>query len=255
MKFTTAAYTDVGIRKKTNQDSLLIIESETDYGHILMSIVCDGMGGLSKGELASAVIIKVFKNWFEKELPTLIVTPLEAEAVFDGWNKLVQNISHKISLYGNSQGAKLGSTLVVILFYENQYFVMNVGDSRAYKISNGIFQITKDQTYIQREMDLGRLTPEQARVDPQRNVLLQCIGASDVVIPDTYVGMVNPGDVFLICSDGFRHVITPDEIYQSLNKDTALNEIMMHEALVRLTELNKYRREDDNISAAAIRAD
>ncbi|MGN0621776.1 MAG: PP2C family protein-serine/threonine phosphatase [Porcipelethomonas sp.] len=255
MKFTTAVHTDVGIRKKTNQDSVLVMKAETDYGHVIMSVVCDGMGGLSKGELASATIVREFKQWFSDELRGMLSDSINADALFERWNNIIQNTNEKIADYGRSIGVRLGSTLVIMLIAGNQYFIMNVGDSRTYKFSDNVYQLTKDQTYVQREMDLGRMTPEQARTDPQRNVLLQCIGASEVIIPDTYIGTVSSGDVFMMCSDGFRHVIMNEEFYQRFNPAAAVSQEALKEALVYFTELNKYRREDDNISAVVIRAD
>ncbi|MFT3952502.1 MAG: protein phosphatase 2C domain-containing protein [Oscillospiraceae bacterium] len=255
MKFTTAVHTDVGIRKKTNQDSVLIMECETDYGHAILSIVCDGMGGLSKGELASSEIILAFKKWFEEDFRYLIGPVIRSDAIFGSWNAVVQTINQKIGDYGNRMNTKLGSTLTALLIGADQYFIMNVGDSRVYKISDAITQITKDQTFIQREMDLGRLTREQALVHPNRNVLLQCIGASDRVIPDTYIGTVKSGELFLICSDGFRHLITPEEFFQTLHHSKMVSEEIMRNALVRLTELNKARQEEDNISAVIVRSD
>ena len=105
------------------------------------------------------------------------------------------------------------------------------------------------------EMDEGRMTWEEARQDSRRNMLLQCVGASQTIIPDFYTGQVEPGSMFLVCSDGFRHVVSPEELYEYLSPFRLLNEQTMKESLVYLTELNKYRREVDNISAALIRAD
>ena len=97
------------------------------------------------------------------------------------------------------------------------------------------------------------MTPAQAAVDPQRNVLLQCIGASPVIKPDFFSGKLSAGQVYLLCCDGFRHVVQPAEIYQALNPAVSVSEAAMQAALVNLTELNKNRREEDNISAISIR--
>ena len=106
----------------------------------------------------------------------------------------------------------MGTTVVAFLVVDDKYYIMNIGDSRAYMVSDAIYQLTKDQTYVQYEMDLGHLTWEQAQTHPQRNVLLQCVGASDEIHPDYFVGDANPDTTFILCSDGFRHVISPDEI-------------------------------------------
>ena len=130
---------------------------------------------------------------------------------------------------------------------------MNIGDSRAYMITDAIYQLTKDQTYVQFEMDAGRMTWEEAQVHPQRNVLLQCIGASEQINPDYFIGQANPDTTFLLCSDGFRHLISPDEIYEKLKPEILDNEDTMLQNAISLIELNKTRKEVDNISVAVIR--
>ena len=114
--------------------------------------------------------------------------------------------------------------------------------------------MTADQTFVQREMDLGRMTFEEAKIHPKRNMLLQCVGASSVIEPDFYVGEYQPDSVFMMCSDGFRHVIQPQEFYDRLKPELMATEEKMKEAAVYFTELNKSRREEVNISVALIRA-
>ena len=121
-------------------------------------------------------------------------------------------------------------------------------------ISNQVYQLTKDQSLVQQQIDLGRVRPEDAERHPQRNVLLQCIGASEEVLPDFYRGTVLPGTLFLLCSDGFRHEISEQELFMQLNPSGLVNEEKMKERLVYLTELVKSRMEMDNISAVAIKA-
>ena len=145
------------------------------------------------------------------------------------------------------------SMAVAFLILGDKYYVMNVGDSRAYMLSDAIYQLTKDQTYVQYEMDMGHMTWEQAQTHPQRNVLLQCIGASEVIKPDYFVGDVEPDMTFILCSDGFRHVISPDEIYEKLRPDILDNEEVMLQNARDLVEMNKSRKEVDNISVAVIR--
>ena len=115
-----------------------------------------------------------------------------------------------------------------------------------------MIQLTKDQTYVQREIDMGRMTPEQAKTDPQRNVLLQCVGAGDYLEPDFYSGEVRTGENYMLCSDGFRHIITKQELYQYLNPHIADTPQKMQENMRYLTELNKRRKEQDNISVILI---
>ena len=130
---------------------------------------------------------------------------------------------------------------------------MNIGERRIYLISDNIYQLTKDQTYVQREMDAGRMTYEESLRDPQRNVLLQCVGASPVIEPDFFMGDVQINQCYMLCCDGFRHVIDPREFYQYLNPKVCSEPQTVQRNLIALTELNKQRQETDNITAALIR--
>lgn len=253
MKFLTAYHTDVGLRKKTNQDSLLIMQAETGVGPALLASVCDGMGGLAKGEVASAVMVRGLSAWFREKLPTLLAEGLTEDRLWASWDEMVHAAANRIDEYGASIHVEMGTTAAVLLVVGERYYILNVGDSRVYAITNQVNQLTKDQTYVQREIDMGRMTPEQAARDPQRNVLLQCIGVIKVIQPDYFSGRVAPGQSFLLCCDGFRHVISNQEIYQSLNPRTAADERTMQANLAQLTELNKRRREMDNITAVLIR--
>lgn len=255
MNFLTAVHTDVGIKKSTNQDSALIMEANTDIGKVMLAVICDGMGGLAKGEVASAALINAFSQWFENNLPDYLSAPDLKDAVFRDWGEIVAGMNEKISSYGSSQRISLGTTVVAVLFVNNEYYILNVGDSRAYCIYDRVYQLTKDQTFVQREMDAGRMTYEEAMNSPQRNVLLQCIGASPMVEPAFYSGNVSPGQVYMLCSDGFRHLISEQELYERLNPGVLTNENIMLDNAVYLTELNKYRREQDNISVILIRVD
>lgn len=253
MKFVAALHTDIGIKKKTNQDSALILEAQTDKGNVLFACLCDGMGGLAKGEVASAALIEQYKEWFYRELPRIIYTDLTSEQIRKSLEKILFDMCTKIMDYGKKCGVNLGTTSVALLIVQGRYYISNVGDSRAYKISDGLYQLTKDQTLVQREIDLGRISPQEAETHPQRNVLLQCIGASDFIIPDFYEGETQLGDQFLLCSDGFRHVISEQEIYDKLRAENVPDPISMKRALAELTELDKARLETDNITSVLVR--
>lgn len=252
MDFYAEAYTDVGIKKKTNQDSLLIQEADAECGKVLFAVVCDGMGGLSKGEVASASLINAYADWFRTLFPALLGQGIEEQTLRRSLEDVVVKKSRQIMEYGRQSGVSLGTTIVLLLIADGHYYIMNVGDSRVYQLRNQIMQLTKDQTYVQREMDMGRMTLEQAKTDPQRNVLLQCVGAGDYLEPDFYSGEVIRGENYMLCSDGFRHIITEQELYQYLNPDAADTPQKMQENMRYLTDLNKYRKEQDNISVILI---
>lgn len=254
MKFITSVHTDVGIKKSTNQDSVYVEVANTDNGEVLLAVICDGMGGLKKGEVASAMLIRAFSRWFHQEFPRLLYNDFDPNQLQDSWNRLISEQNARISQYGAENYVSLGTTAVALLLVDNVYYVINVGDSRAYMIKNQVTQITVDQTVIQREMDMGRMTYEQAMRSPDRNVLLQCVGASLEIQPDFFVGEYEPDSIFMLCSDGFRHLITVDEFFNKLNPKFSKTKESMHESAVYFTELNKSRNETDNISVALIRA-
>lgn len=253
MDFLISACSDIGIRKTSNQDSVLLEVAATDIGKVAICVICDGMGGLSKGEVASAEVIKAFTQWFHTRLPELLAQGKLDERFRAEWEEIIVEQNKRISDYSRRNGIAMGTTLVAVLMFGNKYYAVNVGDSRLYKLDNKLTQISKDQSYIQREIDMGRMTVEESKYSPKRNVLLQCVGASPVVVPDYFTGDTADGDVFMLCSDGFRHVITQEEIYDNFMPSVLTNEKIMREKAKLLVDINKQRMEKDNISVALVK--
>jgi len=252
MNFLSAAHSDIGIRKNTNQDALSVQVADTDNGKAALCVICDGMGGLAKGEVASAALITAFAKWFTEEFPLLTYKGLKESALQASWNSLIQVQNKRIIGYGDELHIQLGTTVSAILIYRKQYYVVNVGDSRVYEIRAGISQITKDHTFVQREIDMGRMTLKEAATSDKQNVLVQCVGVSYLVTPDFFTGPAEKGTTYLLCSDGFRHNISKEEIYKKCNPWIIQNEQQMEADLIYLTNLNKHRQEMDNISAILI---
>lgn len=252
MNFLTAYHTDVGLTKETNQDSICIKLAKTNIGNVLMAIICDGMGGLEKGELASATVIRRFGYWFDNELP-MMLEDFKMDRVKYSFDNMISELNEKIAMYGKERSVSLGTTLTVMFFAQDEYMIAHVGDSRAYEISNNVIVLTEDQTVVGREVRRGRMTMEQAKTDPRRNVLLQCIGASSTVVPDYIKDTTKKGAVYMLCSDGFRHVISNEEMYMALNPNVCTSEDAMKMQAVQLVELNKQRKERDNISVIVIK--
>lgn len=253
MNFIISANTDIGTTKNTNQDSLTSMVLRTAQGRMVFSVLCDGMGGLEKGEVASASVIHAFRQWAAQDLPQLCAQPLEDAIIRRQWETIITEQNRKIKAYGARQGVRLGTTAVVMLLTQSRYYILNVGDSRAYELTSGLRQITKDQTFVAREISLGHMTPQEAETDSRRNVLLQCVGASEEVYPDMFFGDVAKDAVYMLCSDGFRHEITAEEIFANLRPELLTDEQTMQQYTLGLIELNKSRRERDNISVALVR--
>lgn len=253
MNFIVSANTDVGLVKSTNQDSLSVMVMNTPQGRMAFAILCDGMGGLDKGEVASATLVTAFRNWAVTELPKLCERPLDDSEIRSQWDKIITDQNQIIKAYGARQGVRLGTTAVVMLLTQTRYYILNVGDSRAYELTNCLRQLTNDQTFVAREVSLGHMTEAQAQTDSRRSVLLQCVGASDEVYPDMFFGDVQHNAIYLLCSDGFRHEITADEIYESLQPGVLFDDYTMQQHTLSLIELNKQRQERDNISVVLVR--
>ncbi len=250
--FLVACDNNVGTKKK-NQDSLVIEIADTDMGPILFAAICDGMGGLSAGEKASGKLARYLGKWFEEELAPYISgnkAMISAEAFEEDMNRLIQKTGKEI--YENSR-EESGTTITGLLLGTGFYYTVNVGDTRAYRLQDDLVQLTKDQTVVQQEIDEGKITEEEALTHPQRSVLLQCVGASEDIVPEFTSGKYMPEDVFLLCSDGFRHVLKKDEIQAHMNAARSMTEPQMEEMLKELTNINLSRGEKDNITSVIIR--
>ena len=251
MQFVVTADTDIGISKGTNQDSILIKHALYRNNEILLAIVADGMGGLSKGELASATVVKRFSKWFEKDLPYELKN-VDMNVIAGKWSLMLKSLNLEIQEYGNKINESLGTTFTGIFFIGEEYLIVHIGDSRVYKIDSYIEQLTTDQTFVEREVTRGNMTSEQAKKDKRRNLLLQCVGASKTVEPQIIHGKTETG-VYILCSDGFRHEIDEREMYDSLNPINLINKKSMHSNAQYLIQQVKNRGERDNISVVLIK--
>lgn len=253
MNYIISASTDVGNIKNTNQDSFNVKLISTKQGKMAFAVLCDGMGGLAKGEVASATVVNAFSKWVESRLPELCKNEIADYKIRNDWVQIVTDLNEKIKNYGKKSGINLGTTVTAILITNQRYYIINVGDTRAYQLTDSVKVLTKDQTLVAREIELGNITEEEAKTDPRRSVLLQCIGASDVVYPDMFFGDTVQNAVYMLCSDGFRHEISEQEIYQYLQPDVMLNSDVMKSNMDKLIKLNKRRQERDNITVLSIR--
>lgn len=253
MHYSAIANTDIGTTKETNQDSLCLLRASSEMGEIVMAIICDGMGGLSKGELASATVIRAFDEWFQTELPKELVS-LDMSVIASKWDLILKSLNGKIMEYGKQQNVSLGTTFTGMLIVDEAYLIVHIGDSRAYYIGSDLKQLTQDHTFVAREIEAGRMTPEQAAVDERRNVLLQCVGASKTISSQQIIGKLVPG-TYLLCSDGFRHKITWQEMIGAFHKDQLVNADVMSSRANTVIEGVKRRGEKDNISVIVIKAE
>lgn len=263
MNFVASASTDIGLTKSTNQDSFGVKIVSTKLGNIATAILCDGMGGYLDGELASATVVDAFHKWVMNRLPVLCDDKITDTIIKQEWLQIVNDCNEKIQAYGKAKAKSLdigeytlGTTATMMMLTPTRYFIMNVGDSRAYEITDKATVLTKDQNVgaqLDKLAEIGQISWEEAKGDPRRNVLLFAVGASDDIRPDMFYGETKKDAVYMLCSDGFRNVITEEEIQKNLSPENMYEIYQMKHNMDTLIELDKLRQESDNITVVSIR--
>lgn len=252
MIFLSAAGTSQGLRQ-TNQDAVCIRYRESGGKHYCMAVVCDGMGGLAAGETASASTVQMLDKWFEKRGIQFLDTG-DLDGMIHNLLENIQQLRTKLIDFARSRQIMTGTTMSCLLIADTQYCFIHVGDTRIYRISaDTITQLTTDHTVVAREIEAGRMTAEQALTSPDRNRLTQCIGTSRQFTPQVRWGTVCEDDVFLICSDGFRHKISGQELCQFFAPQNLHDEVQMTVQIQDVTQLVMERGEKDNITAAVVK--
>ncbi len=207
MKFDAWYLSDKGLRRDSNQDSCLI---NKDLG---LFIVADGMGGHSGGEVASSIAVetveKIFKNVEEqKSNPRETLT------------KAYESASQKIfdrAANESPELAGMGTTMVVACTHEKTIYIGNVGDSRCYLFKKPyLWQITEDHSLVNEQLRAGLLTEEQSKSFVGRNVITRSVGYEREVRPDVLERQIEPGEIYLICSDGLSGLVSDEKISQIL---------------------------------------
>lgn len=249
----SAVCTDIGNVKKVNQDSCLIREALTSEGTLLFAAVCDGMGGLKNGEVASAYAVDMLSDWFMHDMAVMSTDGFTMEKVRQSLGAAILYMDEHLCRYSEEMG-DCGTTLTAIFIANGQYLTVNIGDSRVYRITgNTLLQLTHDQTLAQQRVDEGEIEQDEAEKDPGQSILLQCVGAGGDVVPDYTEGVCDKGDVFLLCSDGFRHKLSEEELLSLYVPKKMRSERAMKKALEHGIMMVKERRERDNITAVLIK--
>lgn len=252
--YKAVACTEIGVKKHSNQDSCCVLEAETSYGSALFLAVCDGVGGLACGETASSLAVSRLIRWFEDEFPTFIRYNAEAGRVnLNGlqgvWRQLFEDINAAIRAKAQQMGARMGTTCACVLLMQGQALVGNVGDSRAYLMRAGtVKQLTKDQSFVGREVERGNLTAEQAAHHPKRNVLLQALGTQDEVYPAIEAMPVGQDDCILVCCDGFYHETSEQALRAAFARAASLSEKGLRQQCENLICQAMDAGETDNIT-------
>lgn len=206
MGLIASGNTDIGKKRKTNQDSF-----HMSLDHKLF-VVADGMGGHNGGDIASQMAVKILPDYVHKNLdmdPVNLLTGSIKES-----NRSIKNFGET-----HPELVGMGTTIVSFLFKGQNLYIGNVGDSRAYLINHKkIFQLSRDHSLVQEKLNYGVYDREQAALDPQKNVLVRTVGFEDDVEVDVFVYKVNKNDIFLICSDGLHGKVSDEDILYLVNK-------------------------------------
>lgn len=202
MHLQFAALSDVGRVRKDNQDA--------GYAGPWLLAVCDGVGGAARGDIASSTVVQQLRRLDEEPGDDLL--GLVAGAIHRAHDRIGELVESDPSINGTS------TTATVALFDGHRLAVGHVGDSRAYLVRDDtISQLTRDHTFVQSLVDEGRITEQEARTHPHRNLILKAVDGVHDAEPDLFLVDLAPGDRILVCSDGACGSLTDDRMLDILS--------------------------------------
>lgn len=237
--------TDVGLVRKENQDAFAVCQHE-ESGHTLC-VVCDGMGGAAGGRLASRLAVDTFMLEMQKVLRQDMTPEQLREA--SSYAVTLANRAIRDAAEASVDCRGMGTTLVSAVSYDGGAVISNVGDSRAYRITaDGIARITKDHSLVERMVDRGDITAEEARHHPNRNLITRALGPDMSALSDEYICPLGPGEFLLLCSDGLVDTVTDQEmLFEVIHGDD------LNTCLDRLLTISKSHGASDNVTAVLMK--
>lgn len=245
MKFVSAGLTDIGRKRKVNQDSLHLDPSSRLF------VVADGMGGHAGGETASKLTVDTIAQSIQSDKNAMNIEP----------GDLVMTAVHRAntSVYGTAEKNKalsgMGTTVVTMYFDAGKLYVGHVGDSRVYMLKkHQIWQITKDHSLVNEKLRAGLITREQLKKDKSRNVITRSVGFESSVLVDIYQKEINPGELYIACSDGLSGMMDDQEILR-LADEYAWGTDDLNLFVQKLISRANDNGGDDNVTAIAVRLD
>lgn len=210
------AGTDIGKAREKNQDYYYVSKN---LDEVKLCILADGMGGYTGGEIASNMTVAlvksyIYNNYSKIKLETDDIINLLKDATQYA-NMLVYEKTRQIE-----ELEEMGTTLEIALIVDEKVYISHIGDSRIYKIKNGnIKQITKDHSYVEKLINDGTITREEAIKHPQKNMLTKALGCTAYVEPDLLVEKIEENDIILICSDGLTNMLTDEQILKTIEEN------------------------------------
>lgn len=245
MNYEFCIRTDPGLARENNEDSVTVDEPTR------LGILADGMGGYNAGEVASGMATTFIKSELGRWLAQA-GRHANAREVRRAMEICVDNANRSIFNAANSnpQYSGMGTTLVVGVFQDGRLMLGHIGDSRCYRLRNGVLeQITKDHSLLQEQMDAGLITPEQAATSTNKNLVTRALGVEDAVLLEVNEHKVEPGDLFLMCSDGLSDMLDDEAIARLL-----LAEGGLEQKTVQLIDAANANGGRDNISVLLAQA-
>lgn len=213
VRYTAAAISDRGRKRSSNEDA---------FGYSVedgVFVVCDGMGGAAGGEVASSIAVDEVLQFLTRRERSVSL-PILAEEAVSAANAAIYSRSQR-----NPRLSGMGTTLVSVVVEDNRVWVLNVGDSRCYRLRGGrLQQLTLDHSLVEEQVRLGRMTPSEARRSPLRNMITRALGTQTRVTPDCFQLEAEPGDIFLLCSDGLTRELNDAAIAGLLSSSAPLEE-------------------------------
>ena len=221
VKLISAAATDIGLLRSNNEDAYLIMPEAGVFA------ISDGMGGAAAGEIASRYFIETAQAVFRGRAPSSSET--NNQLVRKIFRRSNERIFEHTAQYPDDEG--MGCTGDLLVFDGDRYVVGHAGDSRIYVLRDGILrQLTKDHSFVQRLVDSGTLTPEEAKHHPRKNIIMQALGIDPSVSFDILEGAGLNHDIFLLCTDGLTDMVADSAIQHilasSLSIQQKVNELM-----------------------------
>jgi len=243
MMYRYCAKSDTGRARSNNEDSVAIDEAT----HTV--VLADGMGGYNAGEIASGMATAFIKSELSRWLTEAGDGPKTRE-IRRAMEICVDNANLSIfnSANSNAQYAGMGTTLVVGVFRDDILLLGHIGDSRCYRMRAGqLVQITKDHSLLQEQIDAGLITPEQAVGSNIKNLVTRALGVEESVLLEVNEHSVEPGDVYVLCSDGLSDMVDDAGIAKIMSLDTGLEQ-----KAVSLIDAANEKGGRDNISVIVV---
>lgn len=255
MNYLTGVYWDRGSAAYINQDSLVLLQVLTAKGRVLMAAVCDGMGGLEKGETASSYVTKRLQEWFYESLIRSVQKKKPYWIIRRSLDRLVYHMQEQMQQYGEKENIRLGTTMTVLVLWEKTYLLWHLGDSRAYRLCAVRKERGRHRGFAtagdrRRMSGIECLTKDHVR---GRSQLTKCVGSFGYTRPDFKLGVLQAGQGVLLCSDGFRHCISEKELTDVLEPERIRDENQIARRLREIGDACMKRGERDNLSAVFVK--